>query len=294
MQEGDGAAPDVSVCIPTLNPGKRILDCLEALYQSAGSRKLEVFVYDNGSSDGTFERIRDAYPKVSVIRSERNRYFVDPNNAMIERTRGDSVFLLSDDVKLRDKALDRLVRFLENHPSAGAVAPKSLDENGEPEQIAKPHRTFRQLVRDFTLLGYPLQRWTSDDVTNHVHGGKPPYRAEVLQNSSLLIRREALRSLDYPLDPNLDIFLSEDDFAERLKKEGWELYYQPEIVVEHLGQETLNRLSVRERHDVVTSDLIHFTREHHGPFQAHLLMRPLRYLDRIRAILTARRKSGEV
>lgn len=83
---------------------------------------LEVLVIDNGSSDGSCERIERDYPNVKVFRLGRNTGFSHALNVGIREARGTYVLSLNFDVTLEPDFVAALVDVLERHPQAGWAA----------------------------------------------------------------------------------------------------------------------------------------------------------------------------
>ena len=106
-------------------------DTLELLGTLARCRapegwRLRTLVVDNGSTDGSAERIAAAYPDVGLLELPDNLRFAGGNNAGLERARADgadAIMLLNNDTEADPGLCERLVMALEQDPSAGAAAP---------------------------------------------------------------------------------------------------------------------------------------------------------------------------
>ena len=61
----------VNIIVLNWNQKKLSLECLNSLENTTYKNKHIVFV-DNGSDDGSVEAVRNLYPKVEIIRSEKN------------------------------------------------------------------------------------------------------------------------------------------------------------------------------------------------------------------------------
>ncbi len=85
-----------------------------------------VMVVDNGSTDGSPERLRAAFPETEVLALPENRMFAGGNNAGLERAlaRGDdAIMLLNNDTEADPGLYEKLLLALEQDPQAGACAP---------------------------------------------------------------------------------------------------------------------------------------------------------------------------
>jgi GT2 family glycosyltransferase len=86
----------------------------------------DVLVVDNGSSDGSAEKLRAAFPGVALLELPENRMFAGGNNAGLERAleRGaDAIMLLNNDTEADPGLYEKLLLALELDPGAGAAAP---------------------------------------------------------------------------------------------------------------------------------------------------------------------------
>jgi glycosyltransferase involved in cell wall biosynthesis len=148
--------PLVSVIIPAYNAERFIEASVgSALGQSYGD--LEAIVVDDGSTDGTADRLKAwTDPRVRVIRRSHEG-MVAAYNAGISLSEGTYIgFLDADDVWLPEK-LARHVRFLEEHPEIDVTFSwvRAINERGLPAPIACPRWrgtvSFRQLASDYMV-----------------------------------------------------------------------------------------------------------------------------------------------
>ena len=93
----------------------------------------EVCVADNASRDGSPEMVREEFPTVRIISNESNRGFAAATNQGLRESRGRYLMLLNPDTKSTPDFMGVLIRFLESHPRAGAVAPRLLGSDGEQQ-----------------------------------------------------------------------------------------------------------------------------------------------------------------
>lgn len=86
----------------------------------------KVYMVDNGSSDGSSEFVREKYPEVNVIRSEKNLFFSRGNNLAINQTNGEYLLLINSDVIVEKDSLTHLVERIKEDNSIAAVATKMM------------------------------------------------------------------------------------------------------------------------------------------------------------------------
>src|SRR5207237_4759155 len=124
--------PLVSALVVSHNVRDLLLDTLRAL-ENDGWAELEVIVVDNASVDGSVDAVRCEFPEARVIPLTENLGYGRANNVAFERARGELVLLLNPDVTVAPHCLENLVRFLEDHPDAGAVGPRLVRPDGSPD-----------------------------------------------------------------------------------------------------------------------------------------------------------------
>ncbi len=112
------------VCVTVnWNGWQDTLVCLDSL-RTQDSPNLQVIVVDNGSTDASVQRIRDAHPWVTVHETGENLGFARGCNAgtRLAYQRGaDFVWLLNNDTSAPPDTLSRLVHTALAHPEAGAI-----------------------------------------------------------------------------------------------------------------------------------------------------------------------------
>ncbi len=108
------------------NGGDANLRCLASLVAHGVQEEHVVFV-DNGSTDGSVERVRAAYPKVTLLSNADNRGYGDATNQGMQHALdagAELLFLVNNDVVLEEETLPGLLAELERRPEVGIVGPR--------------------------------------------------------------------------------------------------------------------------------------------------------------------------
>lgn len=115
------AGPTVSIGIPTYNRSALLRQAVDSvLAQTYGD--LELFVFDDGSTDDTAEVMagyRD--PRITYVRNERNLGHPANVTQILQAGSAPYVGMLFDDDVMFPDHLERLVPLLERHPRAAAA-----------------------------------------------------------------------------------------------------------------------------------------------------------------------------
>ena len=226
---------DLSVVVVSWNTMELLRACLRSVYETAGDLLFEVVVVDNGSSDGSPEMVASEFPRATLIRNQANRGFAAANNQAILESTGRHVLLLNPDTEVRSGAVTTLVRFLDEHPAAGAAGSLLLDPDGNMQPSCSPMPTLSRelwrllhLDRLWPYASYPMKNWSK----------QTPREVDVAQGACLILRREALAQAGY-LDEDYFIYTEEVDLCHRVRGRGWRVYWVPTAeVVHHGGQST--------------------------------------------------------
>lgn len=227
--------PDVSVVVVSFNTCCVLEACLRSLVASTGVR-LEVFVVDNASSDGSAEMVGREFPAVTVLRSPENRGFAAANNLAIPRTSGRYVLLLNPDTLVAPETVATLVRFLDGHPDVGVTGPRVLNADGSLQSCGYWYptllREIRQSRRVNRLLSLVLGNERPDpDPTR-------PTPVDWVDGCCLMIRREVIDQIGL-LDEQYFLYAEELDWCRCARASGWRIVTCPAAELVHLrGQST--------------------------------------------------------
>ena len=125
--------PEVSIVIPVYNNWAATAACLRSIADDVVSVPYEVIVADDGSYDRTAVLLLEV-GGISVVRSGRNRGFVNAVNSGIAAAKGRFVVLLNNDTVVRPGWLDALVDRAEDDGDIGLVGAKLVYPDGRLQE----------------------------------------------------------------------------------------------------------------------------------------------------------------
>lgn len=219
----------LSIVVVTWNSAADIEACVDSI--NFGS-EFEVIVVDNASSDATRDKL-SRYHHLKLVVNTSNRGYARANNQGIKLATGEYVLLLNPDTRVELGALDALCRYLDEHPAAGAVAPRLISPDGATQYSIRSFPTATSLLWELIGLSRLFPK-------NHVFGRwKMKYfdygrTAEVEQPmaSCLMVRRSVLESLG-GMDERFPIFFNDVDLSKRMAETGWKTTYLADARVVH-------------------------------------------------------------
>lgn len=230
-----GPAPAISVVIPVLDGGERLVDLSRAiLRQRVHAGPVEVLFADSGSSDGATERAAEVVDGriLDVTRGQFDHGLV--RAALVREARAPLVALFTQD------AVPQGTRMLE-----ALAAPFALPEvaGAHARQVARPGAD--------PLLVATLRRWTPElDVPFVVRrlppGGEslPPrerMRLARFDNVASMVRRCIAVALPFPRSQ----FGEDVSWGWSALRAGHGLAYVPQAVVEHSHEPSLRTVYAR-------------------------------------------------
>jgi len=213
----------IDVVVPTFNRCELTEACLEDL--AAQTVAHQVIVSDDGSSDGTPDHVRAAFPDATVVESDRNSGFAAACNRGVAAGSGAFVVLLNNDVRPRTDFLERLVAPLERDEHVGSVA--ALLVRPDERRIDSVGLTADPTLAGFPrLAGRPVAEAASErPALVGPSGGAAAYRRFAWEKAG-------------GLDEALFFYLEDLDLALRLRAADWTAAAAPDAVAIHLGSAT--------------------------------------------------------
>ncbi len=231
---GAGAATRLSVCVVSFNTRDYLRDCLNSVFEQTPGVALEVIVVDNASSDGSAEMVAREFPRVRLIANRENRRFAIGNNQALREARGEYLLLLNSDTVVLDRALVKMVEFMDANNGVGALGCRLVARDGAP---TRSFGVFPSLMVVVAFSSGPARRLMRSTVAkaNGVPSGecRGPVDVDWPSGACLMTRRRALDEVGL-LDESFLFYGEEVDFCWRLKARGWRRMLLPVSVV-HLG-----------------------------------------------------------
>jgi N-acetylglucosaminyl-diphospho-decaprenol L-rhamnosyltransferase len=235
----------LSVVIICWNDLKVIQDCLRSVYAETSAFDFEVIVSDNGSTDGSREFIRAAYPRVRIVENGANLGFARGNNTGIRAARGQYVLILNPDTVIHDRALEKLVAFADRRPQAGAFGCRVLNPDGSFQNPARPLPTVGGFLIAALYLRW-LGRLSESLLADRYVGwdGRTERPIGYQSGCCIMLRRDLLARLN-GFDDRFFYHFEETDLCARAWKAGSMILFCPDAEITHLGGQSVARSPIR-------------------------------------------------
>ena len=104
-----------SVIIVNYKTKELTADCIKSLAGCFDSLSYEVIVADNASGDGSAAYLKNLFPGITVIESEKNIGFGSANNRAVKKAAGEYILLLNSDTIVKKNILPAFIAFYKSY-----------------------------------------------------------------------------------------------------------------------------------------------------------------------------------
>jgi len=226
---------DISIIIVSWKVKDLLRKCLESINAARGDLKLEIFVVDNASNDGTAEMMKQDFTAVKLIASDKNLGFAKANNLALKQATGDYVLLLNPDTEIKSDTLAKSIAFMKSHLKCGALGPKMLYPDGSLQPSIRRFPKLWPIA--LMLLKLPKIFPHLKSIDNYLAADFDYLREQIvdqIMGAYIFMPRQAIEKVGY-LDERFFIWFEEVDYCRRLKSAGYEVWYSPDVSIVHVG-----------------------------------------------------------
>lgn len=275
---------DLAVIIVSWNVRDYLRNCLSSVFAELNRSGLqgEVWVVDNGSTDGTPEVVRDLFPRVNLLVNENNPGFGAANNQAMtaaSTAKPRYYFLLNPDTVVRPCALKLLVEFLDQNPDVGMAGARLVFGDGRFQHSAFTFPRIRQLL--FDLFPMPARLYESPAngrYPRRLYAGEKPFAVDHPLGATMMVRRDVAEATG-GFDESFYMYCEEIDWCWRIRQAGWKIYTVPTAEIIHYGGGSTGQIAAQSMINLWTSRA-RFYQRHYGrvpnAIARHLVARGMR------------------
>ncbi len=235
----------VSIILPTYNRGFIINKCLKSVISQTYDN-WELIIADDGSNDETEEICQEfsEYNKsITYYKNSQNLGLPGNRNKAITKASGEFIFFIEDDMVLEEDCLENLVDTYNllsiNEEKIGAICPALITHisyNTNQRGILNHVKDSR----DFELEKMPC---IIDNNTGLIYRNFSPSFERIIAvddcHSCSLYPKAIFEMIKYPEKVYIGNYIGEEsEMNLRLRKMGYNLYFQPKAIMNHFVQES--------------------------------------------------------
>jgi GT2 family glycosyltransferase len=222
---------EAAIAVVSWNTRELLDACLRSLKPDVDAGRADVWVVDNGSTDGSAALVRERHPWANLLEGA-NVGFGAAVNQVAARTATPWIAAANADVELTDGALAAMLRAGGDHPRAGAIAPRLVLRDGSIQHSVHPFPTAA--VTLLFNLGLPQAIPALGDRLT-IEGRWDPTRPRNVDwalGALVLLRREAFEAVG-GFDGEQWMYAEDLDLGWRLRRAGWRTWFEPSAIVRH-------------------------------------------------------------
>ena len=261
----------IDVVIVNWNSGTQLRTCVESVLAFGDGLIGNIIIVDNGSADGSLDRLISFTFPLKIIRNTENKGFAAACNQGARNSRADYLLFLNPDTRLFPNSLTKPLAFMETaqNKSVGICGIQLLDDSGYVSRSCTRFptpRMFYSRILGLTRL-FPgffsdhfMAEWEHDEnrEVDHVIG------------AFYMVRRQLFEQLG-GFDERFFVYLEDLDFSYRANKSGWKSYYLAEAQAYHKGGGTSEQVKAKRLFYSLRSRIL-YGYKHFSRTQATMLL----------------------
>lgn len=249
----------VAIIVLHWRDDQRTQDCLAAL-RTLDYPNYSIILVDNGSHNGSLERLIAQFPNIPVIRHQENRGFaggVNPAICHVLEEGAEAIMLLNNDATLSPDALRRMVQTLERHPHIGILS-AAVVRADRPDVMAGVGAIVRRYWTTPIAWNEQMPSFSPD----------VPISIPTAFGCALLIRRAVFEHIGL-FDERYFFYYEDTDFCMRARAAGFDIAYLPGAVAYHAVSASTRGIAGLREFYMARSRQIFFRK--HRPGIEHLI-----------------------
>jgi len=271
-----------------------IIPCINSIYEN-NNTPVNINVIANLSSISIIKQIKRYFPQINMIMNDRKKSFAENHNNIIKKTKSKYILILNDDTIVKEKALDKMIEFMDNTPDAACISPKLINPDGSIQPVTYSFPTLFRMFLLFSSLRnlFPINSVTKLIVKSLIkkRGGSRFWdhneicQVDTFKGACMMVRRKAIEEVGLMVEV-AKFYGEETDWHFRFKEKGWKMYFFPKAEVIHYGSQSVNSPSYDSiRMIEMTKSTLDYFKKFHSKHQFQLLRIMLIIIFYIRIIV---------
>lgn len=258
--------PHVSVVIVAWNSGEDLRECVARLLSGTAPIVLEVVIVDNGSIDGSVQKVAAQFgDRLKIVRCATNLGFARACNLGARQSEADFYLFLNPDARIEARQIGEVTTVMRSRQFVGTVicGPRIVDEEGNTTPTCRRFPTPWNLLqvsmgldRLFGTGSLPLAEHLMTHFTQQVIG------------AVFFVETRFFRSIG-GFDERYFVYYEEVDLCFRAHAMGLKCLFMADVMVPHSGQGSSKAIRVWRQFYLIRSRCL-FAEKHFSLFGAWL------------------------
>jgi len=210
----------VNIIILNWNGWNDTINCVNSVQHAETMEDVQIIVIDNGSTDDSITRIKEACPDIKLIQNDRNLGFGGGCNVGLLKSMDDNVdfvWLLNNDTIINTESLKELLIVANSDTGIGIV--------GSVIYCMDDENTVQ------TWGGGYVNFWTGN--AKYILSYRDASKLQYITGASMLIRVNALREVGVFDHASYFMYWEDTDLCFRFIERGWRLAVAEKSTIQH-------------------------------------------------------------
>jgi GT2 family glycosyltransferase/SAM-dependent methyltransferase len=249
-----GKTPEFSIIVPVFNELTTTIECLLSICAAAETRRFEVILANDASTDDT-KAVLGKIPNLVFVDQPENLGFLRNCNKAAARARGKFVVFLNNDAQVTPGWLNALAAALAE-PGVGAAGPRIVYPNGVLQEAGN-HIRRGGSVEMIGLTDIPENpRWAYQRDVDYVSG------------ACLALPRALFEELGGFADDLAPAYCEDLDLSLRIRAKNLRIVYTPGAEILHHLSKSSDGLSTSYKHGLIARNMQTLSERHQPMFDA--------------------------
>ena len=235
---------DLSIIYVNWNSLDYLRESIASVIEQTHSVAYEIIVVDNASPEPGVDLLKQTFPDVKIIHSEKNLGFAGANNLGFRHSTGEFVLFLNPDTKLMAPSIDLLIARHKSLPDAGIVGCKLL--NTDLSVQLSSIQTYPTILNQAMDAEYLRLRWPECPLWKiaPLFSEKVSLmKVEIIPGACMLLRRSVFEQIGL-FSEEYFMYAEDLDLNYKVKAAGLTNYYVGETAIIHHGGTSSSRQRV--------------------------------------------------
>jgi N-acetylglucosaminyl-diphospho-decaprenol L-rhamnosyltransferase len=207
---------ELAIVIVTYNSSAVIERCLSNL----DFEEYDVLVVDNASSDNTLSLIENKFPKVGIIKADKNLGYGRGNNLALKSLETEFALILNPDAVIFKNDIKKLISAIKSDESIAMAGPIILKNN--PLQQEELDNKISAINRDFMGVKYDYYEMIKDY-----------FSVRFVVGAAAILRLSILRKIGF-YNEEFFLYYEDDELCKRIIKNGYKNIIVPKAIAFHV------------------------------------------------------------
>jgi hypothetical protein len=214
--------PLVSIITVNYNQSAVTIEFLESM-RHCTYPNFEIWVVDNASPTDNPEIIKEKFPDIHFIRTEKNLGFAGGNNVAVRKASGKYLLFINNDTEIEPGFLEPMVELLENNPKIGMVSPRIQYFHSKNVLQFAGFTPIHPITSRSFAIGFgetDIGQYNMTCETGSIFG------------AAMLVPKTVIEKVGLMADIFF-LYYEEHDWASHIKRAGYKIYFQGKSLVLH-------------------------------------------------------------